>query len=185
MRLAKLSTGGIALLLLAATAAADDAEEIKKLIPAASGMARADFEKLARADTALSDIDEKTLTLLVFTAKPRDDAKAKEQFRFLTPGYPKPSQLATEMYRSLNLAGTTVVFAPVTMIQADRITGLTCDVKEGVAKGTVSFEVPKLYAGKVDYVARKVDGAWRIEELAMPGYEIHVVRGEKGKWKEK
>jgi hypothetical protein len=171
----------------AACALADDAEEIKKLIPAASGMARADFEKLAMSDTAPkpSDVEEKTLTLLLFTAKPRDDTKAKEQFRFLTTGYPKPSQLAAEMYRSLNLAGTKVVLAPVTMIHADRITGLTCEVMEGTAKGTVSFEVPKLYAGKADYVARKVDGAWRIEEFAMPGYEIRVVRGEKGKWKEK
>jgi hypothetical protein len=122
---------------------------------------------------------------LLFSARPREDAKAKEEFRFLTPRPAKPSELAAEMYRSWSLGGSKVVLAPVTMIHANRITKITCDVKGNTAKGVVSFEVPKLYAGQVDYVARKIDGTWRIVEFAMPAQEIRVVLGENGKWKEK
>ena len=47
-----------------------------------------------------------------------------------------------------------MLLAPVTMIQAERITVFTCTVEEDTARGVISFEVPKLYAGKVDYVAQ-------------------------------
>ena len=69
-------------------AGADDAAEIRKLVPAASAMSKADFEKLAYSETApkASDVEEKSLTFLLLTAKMRDDAKAREQFRFLPKG---------------------------------------------------------------------------------------------------
>jgi hypothetical protein len=168
-------------------AAADDAAEIKKLVPAASAMSKADFEKLAHSDTALkaSDVEDKSLTFMLLAVRMRDDAKAREQFRYIAPGPIRPSELVAEIYRTLNLGGTRVPLGPVTMIQADRITGLTCTVEGDTAKGTISFEVPKLYTGKVDYVARKAKGKWRIEEFHMPAYEIHVALGKNGKWEQK
>jgi hypothetical protein len=187
MRLNLIYAMGLVLVSLVPVAAGDDAAEIKKLIPAAAGMARADFEKVALSDRGIrpSDVVDKTLSWLLLCSKPREDAKAKEQFRLLTPSYPKPSELGAEMYRVLTLGGSKVVLAPVTMIHANRITKLTCDVKGDTARGVVSFEVPKLYAGQADYAARKVDGAWHIVEFAMHAYAIHIVLGEDGKWKEK
>lgn len=159
-------------------AIADDAAEIQKLIPAASAMAKADFDKLAMSDVPLkaSDLDEQSLTLLLFLTPCFDDAAKREQFRYF--GCPKPSILAAEMRRKPG-------FAPITMIHANRITGITCDVKDDTARGVVSFEVPKLYAGKVHYVARKQDGKWRIEEFALPAYNIQVAHGQSGKWEQK
>ena len=71
---------------------------------------------------------------------------------------------------------------PVTFLHADRITGCTCEVNGDTAKGTVSFEVPELYRGKVDYAAKRKDGTWQIQEFIMSAYDIHVIRNEEGKW---
>ena len=168
-------------------AGADDAAEIKKLVPAASAMTKADFEKLAHSETSpkASDVEDKSLTLMLLTLKMRDDVTARAQFRYLAQGPIKMSDLVAEIYRTLNLGRTRVLLAPVTMLQANRITELTCAVEGDTAKGTIAFEVPKLYAGKVDYVARKAGGKWRIEEFHVPAYEIHVMLGKSGKWEPK
>ena len=72
---------------------------------------------------------------------------------------------------------------PATMIHADRITDCTCHQVNGDQyAGTVSYEVPNLYRGKFDYVAKRSGGKWQITELSMSAYKIHLVRGEDGKW---
>ena len=43
----------------------------------------------------------------------------------------------------------------MTLVHADRIRGVTCEVKGDTATGTVSYEVPKLYRGKFNYVAQR------------------------------
>jgi hypothetical protein len=178
---------GMSSLLLASAALADDADDIQVLIPHAAGMARADFEKLAKAPKApkAGDVKEKSLTLMLFTAVPKDDERAKQRFHYLTASAPKPAQLADEMYRSTIVAGARAVLLPITVIHADRITKLTCDVKGDTATGVVSFEAPKLYAGQADYVARKRDGVWQIEEFALPEYDIRIKLADDGKWREK
>jgi hypothetical protein len=49
----------------------------------------------------------------------------------------------------------------------------------------VSFEVPGLYQGKVQYAAQRHHGKWLITEFIMPAYGIHLVRADDGLWKEK
>ena len=72
---------------------------------------------------------------------------------------------------------------PVTMIHADRIQEVTCKVDGDTARGTIKYEVPKLYAGQVDYVARKSDDRWTITEFHLPAHDIHLSRSESGAWR--
>jgi hypothetical protein len=182
----------LSVVLLASTglgrALADDAAEIRKLIPFASAMKLADLDRLAMSPTSPkeSDVEDKSLTLMFLTFPMTTDEKAREQFRFLVTTVPKPSDLVRELYRNVVGKGRfRVALGPVTFIQADRITDFTCEIDGERAAGTVSFEVPELYEGKADYVARRTDGKWQIAEFMMPGRGVHIVRGEKGKWRRK
>jgi hypothetical protein len=161
----------------AGSARAADVDEIRKLIPAAAAMSLKDFDKLATSATTPkpSDLQQKTLTLMLLTVKAATtDEKALEEFRYLN-GVPKPSQLAKEITRFVYGRGRfRIALGPVTMIHADRITDCTCNVEGDKATGRVSFRVPNLFEGKVNYVARRREGKWRIEEFFMPAHQIHI-----------
>ena len=166
---------------------ADDGSNIKHAVPADSAMMQADFERLATGQSirSASKVEDKSLTLMLLALKVKDDEKAKAEFRFLTDGYPKPSELAAELYQERRTGKRGILLGPVTFIHSDRITDFTCDVKTDKATGTVSFKVPNLYQGKVNYVARKLGTKWFITEFIMPAHGIHLVRSDDGLWKEK
>ena len=167
-------------------AAADECSDIRHVIPADAAMMHADFERLATDPSFnVSKVEDKSLTLMLFALKVKDDEKAKEQFRFLTDGYPRPSTLARELSRVRRTGKRRILLEPVTFIHANRITDFTCQVNADKAVGTVAFKVPKLYQGKVDYVARRFGGKWFISEFIVPAYGIHLVRGDGGYWKVK
>ena len=113
-----------------------------------------------------------------------NDAR-EEQFQFLSPRIPKPARLAQEVCRGVGQGDNFVPQGPITFLHADRITDCSCEVNGDTAKGTVSFEVPDLYRGKVDYVAERKDDAWRIHEFVMSAYGIHIVRNAEGRWEKK
>ena len=161
----------------------DDTAEIKALIPAATAMSRQDFDKLARSPEAptVEQAEEKSLTLLLMTLKPLDEPQATEAFSYV--GMPQPAKLAREVSREgIAIGAFRMPTGPTTMIHADRITQFTCDVQGNRATGTVTFQVPTLYQGKVDYVAARADGKWAISELAVPAYKIRLIRDKDGKW---
>jgi hypothetical protein len=168
---------------LAGVTRADDKEEVKKLIPGAAAMLRADFEKLAKSPTApkADDVADKSLTLMLLSLRPPEQPTEgqKAEFAFLTERVPPPSKLAAEIYRGR------FSLAPATFIHANRITEITCEVAGDKATGAVSFKVPELYQGKVSYVAQRKETGWQITEFSMPAHGIQVVRGENGMWQEK
>jgi hypothetical protein len=163
---------------------ADDAAEIKRLVPEATAMSRADFEKLAKSSTTprLDDIADKSLTLHVLALEATGDAEASRDFHLLGESVPSPAQLAEEIYRGKRLFGLSVPGGPVTAIHADRIQEVTCDVDGDRATGEIKFQTPMLYEGRVEYVATRSDGKWRIVELSIPSRRVHIVRGDAGKW---
>jgi hypothetical protein len=173
--------------LFGSAAAADDGGDIRQVIPADAAMMRADFERLAtdQSGPSASKVEDKSLTLMLLDLRVKDDEKSKEQFRFLTDRYPKPSTLARELHRERRTGERRILLGPVTFIHADRITDFKCKVNGDTAAGTVSFKVPELYQGQVEYVAQKLGGKWFISEFIMPAYRIHVVRGDDGLWKQK
>ena len=167
-------------------AVAEDAKQIRQLIPAAAAMSKADMEKLATSEApSYDDIEDKSFTLQVLAMKLNKDRSDEqvEEFQMLTET-PKPSDLAAEMYRVRRIGQLKIPLGPVTAIHPERITDFTCDVKEDTARGTVSFKVPELYQGKVSYVARKKGDKWRVEEFLLPAHKIHIARGDDGRWRE-
>jgi hypothetical protein len=176
----------VVLLAASRSVSADDAAEIKKLIPSASAMKRADFERLVSAAAPRVDlIEEKTLTLMILSIKitSEEAEKKRDEFQFLTEGgAARASDLANEIYRATRIGKFRLVTSPVTAIHADRIADLTCEVRDATAEGVVSFAVPKLYQGKARYLARRSNGKWCIDEFMMPAHGIHVVRNAKNHW---
>ena len=148
-------------------------------------MSLSDFDKLATSATAPkpSDVEQKSLTLMLLTLKVTEDEKAQAEFRFLTDVAPKPNQLANEITRFVRGRGRLrFALGPVTILHADRITDCTCIVEGDKATGKVSFRVPKLLEGKVNYVARRTEGKWRIEEFEIPAHDVHIIRTKDNKW---
>lgn len=171
-------------LIAAGAGRADDAADIKALIPAATAMSLDDLKKLATATEGFkpSDFAEQSLTLILLSVQRGRSEEAEKEFKWLSETA-DPRAVVDEMRRQgpiLKKLG--LHLEPFTCVRADRITGCTCTVKEDTATGTVSFQVPDLYAGKFDYVAKRNQGKWQIVELMMPARKIHIVRNEKGTW---
>ena len=171
---------------------AEDAPKIDQrfrvLISAASAIDREVFEKIATSTTGptADSFDEPSLSaeLMMLAIKPpKTDADNLLQFRFLTERIPRPNEIAGEMYRSIGGGNLRLVYRPVTMIQAERITRCEATVEGTKATGSFDFHVPKLYEGSADFTAEKVDDQWRIVEFQMQTVGIHIVRDSAGKWK--
>jgi uncharacterized protein (TIGR03067 family) len=176
----------------------DPAEEIRRLVPAATAMPAEDFVKIAHeGESPKAPLREASLTHLFLRMRPppvKDPRrKAMDEEFMLTTGSGQvlpASTIEAEIYRpsspgaKIAAAGVTPA-GPVTLVHADRIRGVTCEVKGDTATGTVSYEVPKLYRGKFNYVAHRTSGAWQITELTMPAWGIHAVRNNHGTWVQK
>ena len=106
-----------------------------------------------------------------------------EEYKTLTEVL-KPSDLAAEIYRARRIGKIVIPLGPVTAIHVERITNFTCEIDGDTARGTVSYKVPDLYRGNVNYVAQRKGDTWRITEFLMPAHEIHIVRDDDGKWSE-
>jgi predicted Ser/Thr protein kinase len=150
----------------------------RELIPEAASMTSADFQKLASSPLATPAVSEsQSLSLILMSLRPGEAAKtnpaALADFQYLEA--PMPSRVAEAMWKTKSKGYATA-------IQPEFITNCTCRTENDTATGTVSFTAPGLYSGKVDFVARRTAGVWRIDEFRLPGYGIKTVRGEDGKW---
>jgi len=162
----------------------------RELIPEAAGIAADDLRKLAEAATAtkVTPSNGESLTWLILTYAPDPKGLPKEpSFRlFLDPAGPAavdPAALAAAVTGPKDKDGKTKPYGSV--IHAEYITDCTCKTDGDTATGTVTFKAEKAYEGKVEYVARKKDGKWRIEEFHIPDMKIHTVLGADGKWVKK
>lgn len=160
------------------------AEAAQALLPAAASMSSADFETLANATTvpSLDSIKSKTLTFILLTIKVDDpnaeNSAALEDFNFpMGDALPQPSEIAEVIYRSK-------AKGYATFLQPDLITHCTCNSDGDTASGFVTFSAPDLYAGKVQFVARRNAGEWQIEEFHLPNYGIKTVLGDDNNWQQ-
>lgn len=178
----------LTILLLAFSAApllADDKDEIRSVIPQATAMQKADFDKITKESASPEAIKDRSFTLQVALLK-FNDKRSKEQlleFKWLNERL-KPTDLANEWNGSVRLGNLAIPLKPVTAVHGNRITAITCDVKGDQATGEFSFRVPKLYEGTANYIAARQDGKWQITDLKLPAHKIHLVRGEDGLWSE-
>ena len=160
------------------------AEAAQALLPAAASMSNADFENMASAKTGpdFESINSKTLTFILLTLNPEkasaENQSVLEDFSFPTgDALPQPSEIAEVIYRSK-------AKGYATFLQPDLITHCTCQSDGDTASGFVTFSAPNLYAGKLQFIARRNEGTWQIEEFHLPNYGIKTVLGEDGNWQQ-
>ena len=160
------------------------AEAAQELLPAAASMSSADFETLAGINTTPSSdsIHSKTLTLILLTLNPQkasvNNKAVLEDFSFPTgDALPKPGAIAEVIYKSKSKGY-------VTFLQPNLITDCTCESDGDKASGFVTFSAPSLYTGKVQFIARRNEAKWQIEEFRLPNYGIKTVLGKDGTWQQ-
>jgi hypothetical protein len=169
------------------SACADDAGQIKQLIPSATAILRRDYDKmLSRGMKKLSDLDQPSLTAVLLTTgpKPNESKEATEEFQAVDRHALRASRIATDMFRQPGESAKGDSDA-ITWIHSDRITDFTCVPSGDVAKGTVSWQLLDQVKGKFDYAARRKEAVWQITEIQMAAHGVHLVRDDQGKWKQR
>jgi hypothetical protein len=156
-------------------------------IAEAAGLPATVFDKLATGSPLTPDElaapRGQTLTWWVMAHVPsKNDPKKPTSFKFLMAQI-NPATLGKAISGPKTKDGQNRSTA--TLIHPEYVTVCTCKVEGEAAIGTVSFKVDKLYEGKIDYTARKKDGAWRIEEFRLPDYKVTLALGADGKWVKK
>ncbi len=172
--------------LLQAEETKSDAEEtLRRLIPHASAMDRATFEKMAKPNETPTkeSFNDRSLTAELLVLDYDQVQKSKGDFRYLTKGPPPPNLLAKEMYRSIGVGKNRVPTAPVTLIHANRITKYEVTIEGTQATGDFEFRVPELCEGQAEFAAEKFDTGWQIVEFRMPGLGLAIRRDEAGSWR--
>jgi len=155
-----------------------DIEAIKRAIAMDSAMTREDALKVARSEKALelTDLEDQSLTFMLFVFLASDEEKTQVDFRPLKEGKFTAASIAGEVARIRKGDLRRIPYEAMTCIHLDRITDCTCNFNGDIATGTVSFRAPGLYEGKARFVAMRHDGEWFICEFSMPSLNIDIVR---------
>jgi hypothetical protein len=163
-----------------------EAEFLKKLhtvISHAAAIPNAQWEKFATDPTGSPEaIEGEPFSLVLWSLYPSKASKENpdvlKDFRFLTSGMPKPTELHEAMSSSQP-------HGYVSMIQPEYIKSTTVDLDVELKglRGSVEFESPNLYAGKVNFVIQFVAGHFRVVQFTLPNYGIAIVRDEEGSWR--
>jgi hypothetical protein len=164
--------------------AADDAftaAKARQLIPEAAGMPAKELKGLAESPTVGNFRPSRgdSLTWFVLNYAPDPKGKLPTSFRFIGEAI-DPARIAGAL---AGPKGKDRKYA--SLIHPEYITDCTCEADGDTATGTVSFKAEKAYEGKVEYTARKKNGAWRIEEFRLPDLKVTLALGADGKWVKK
>jgi hypothetical protein len=169
----------------AADESPSERKDLKKLLARAAGVDAKVMEKIATSplQPTFSDFESQTLTAIVLAlpGAREGDSDKKDQFRY--EGLVKPKDLLAEIYRIKGLGPFQIKPDFATILQEDRITDIRERRDGDDLRGTVSFRVPRMYAGKADFVARASGDSWRIVEFSLPAYGIRTRLDATGKWK--
>ena len=165
---------------------ADDQSAIRQAVVYDSAMSHTDFKRMADSRNGIKPFNDNSLTWAIMSLSGDDDVRTNPDFRVLHAEDSKPAELAAawqnEIYRERVTGDRRILTHPITIIHADRITSITCEVKGAIATGVVAFKVPELYQGSVRYSANKGESGWVISEFEMPNRRIHLVRNPNGFW---
>lgn len=159
-------------------------DQIRELIPAATAIDREIYKKIVsgKINPIKEALTNHSLTAELMVLSSDVVRKPSDDFRYLTEVPPKPTAMASEMYRSLGIGNLALYTYPVTMIHEDRITQCQVDIDGERAAGTFKFQVPDLYEGQADFVAERKESDWRLVAFRMNGLGIHIRRDNAGQW---
>ena len=156
-------------------------------ISRAAGIPKAELEKLATSQMSASPAEfikgaplSSVLLLHAPGGETQEERDEFEAFRLLTDRMPKPRELHQAMSLSQEQGY-------VSVIQPEYIQSATLEVdpESKLLQGTVEFEAPKLYAGKVSFVARQHAGRMQVVEFTLRNRGLTIARDEDGVWRRK
>jgi hypothetical protein len=157
---------------------------IQDLIPLASAIPNESWEPAEESShpgTHLLDTKPLTVGLMYhYRRQPFEELEeainVRRQEFFIDWPVPPTAKVSTEFERSVANGYRTIV-------QADRITNVTCNVVGRAATGEFSFQVPEIGKGTVQYSANHEAGNWQITEFRLPTHNWRFQLAESGKWK--
>jgi hypothetical protein len=157
-------------------------KSIRELIPEASGIPAEVFARIATSSdppvAAFHRSQPLTFGLWSFKILPQVDGLAeamkprKEEFAIVAN---RPNALSEELERSGPLGYGT-------LLQADSIKDITCEISGATATGVIIFEAPEVCRGKVEYTAIYDEGQWSIAEFRLPVRRWTFRRVEADRW---
>ncbi|QDU75314.1 Serine/threonine-protein kinase PknB [Bremerella volcania] len=159
----------------------DFQDRLKATLSHAAGIPNDQWEKTGKG-MGTDAIQGMPLSKLLIMTAPVDrsnsgDVPAPRAFRMLTSRVPKPLELHKAMSPSQ-------VHGYVSVIQPEYVLKITLDVDPETKryKGTVWFEAPDLYAGKVDFALKYDAGRMDVVEFILPEQGTKLVRTPNGLW---
>jgi hypothetical protein len=161
-------------------AAAEFQKRLRQTLSNAAGIPNDQWEKLAASPSPSPDLIEgDPLSLVLFSLNPQraaeDNPEVSKDFRYLGERIPRPSDISQAMSIS-NAHGY------VSMIQPEYIQHTPKDIIDGKLVGSVEFEAPELYAGKVHYVIEVNGPRLKVVRFSLPNYGITIERQDDGTW---
>ena len=151
-----------------------------QLVCEAASIPNDEWTAVAGASTmpSAAAMGNRPLSLILFSLHGQSldqiDPNAADDFQYAEPR-PKPYLLAEAIWISKDKGYAS-------FIQPAYVTDCTVEQEAGTAHGTVRFSADDLYTGKVNYVARRREDTWIVEELHMPKLRVSLQRDDDGNW---
>jgi hypothetical protein len=150
---------------------AEAKEEIRKALPEAAGLPARDWEDLQKKSSTLDEMSRRGLCSLTFVVLSLP-LYADVELDLVPEKEVNPQQVRAAIGR-----------ATVTCLQKEYIKDLTCQVKDGVATGTVTAEIPQFGTLTAQYTAKNQGVSWKIVEFRLPKSGAGCVCDLGGNWK--
>ena len=153
-----------------------------QLVSEAASIPNDEWAAIASSSTMPSAAasDNRPLSLILFSLYGQSldqidgHPNAADDFQYAEPR-PKPYLIAEAIWISKGKGYAS-------FIQPEYITDCTIQQEADTAHGTTSFSVNDLYTGKVNYVARRRENTWIVEELHLPNLGVSLQRNDDGDW---
>ncbi|MCG8653610.1 MAG: serine/threonine protein kinase, partial [Pirellulales bacterium] len=162
------------------TQAAEFKETLYTVLSQAASIPNTQWERFATDPSgSMAGIEGAPLSLILLQLNPvraaQENPAALNDFRCIAAGLPRPSDLARAMSPSSP-------HGYVSMIQPEYIQRTPIKHEDRRLRGSVEFEAPNLYAGKVDFVIQGAGPRMRVVEFELPNYGIVITRDDQGIW---
>ncbi len=155
-----------------------DSDEGKLLIARAASMSKEELAPIEEGHAMeLKDFKSQSLTVWFLDYGPKpgelDNKKMLEEFDF---GRRAPD--AQKVIEALKDGPV-----PPSLLQPQRIRHITTNFQGNTAGGVIEFQFLNIGSGKIHFVAKKNDGAWRITQFILPVRGVAVVLADDGLWR--
>jgi hypothetical protein len=156
--------------------------EIRALIPKAAGIPKSLLNKDGKTFD-ITNINCQSCTVLLFQLRLAKDGDkdAQDEFRFIFPDDISAKDASDRMFSALKLNNENAGY--VSALQSRYFTNFECKILNDTATGHIAFKIPEVFAGRVYFVAKKINSKWVITEFSFPKRNVKTCFMDSCKWK--